>query len=245
MGHCLFMRKGETHTAPISGILASDLAVGSSVYLMENGVATEYLVVNQGKPSGSSLYDDSCNGTWLLRKDCHSNGRWNTAQTNSYKDSTVHTYLNSDFYNLFDSVAKEAIKQVKIPYVNGTGSDAPVDSGSNGLTTKIFLLSAYEIGYDKSYLRVEGASLSYFTGLSDNDSKRVAYFNGNEWDWWLRSGDKSNTADVYLFSSTIKNISQQSLFGAAGWAENGIRPALILPFNAIFDKNTLILKGVA
>ena len=59
MGKCLFMRKGETHTAPISGILASDLAVGSVVKLMEGGVATDYLVVNQGKTSGSSLYDRS------------------------------------------------------------------------------------------------------------------------------------------------------------------------------------------
>ena len=49
--------------APVTGILAGDLAVGSSVYLMENGAAAKYLVVNQGKPSGSSLYDDSCDGT--------------------------------------------------------------------------------------------------------------------------------------------------------------------------------------
>ena len=63
MGKCLFLRKGETHTKPIGGILASDLAVGSSVYLMENGAAAEYLVVNQGVPSNSSLYDASCDGT--------------------------------------------------------------------------------------------------------------------------------------------------------------------------------------
>lgn len=31
---------------PISGILASNLSIGSSIYLMENNVATEYLVVN-------------------------------------------------------------------------------------------------------------------------------------------------------------------------------------------------------
>ena len=49
------------------GILASDLAVGSVVKLIENGVATEYLVVNQGIPGNSNLYDSSCNGTWLLR----------------------------------------------------------------------------------------------------------------------------------------------------------------------------------
>ena len=72
MGKVMISGVAPQMKAPvISGILASDLAVGSSVYLMENGVATEYLVVNQGIPSGSSLYDSSCDGTWLLRKDIY------------------------------------------------------------------------------------------------------------------------------------------------------------------------------
>ena len=41
--------------APSTEIMASDIAVGSSVYLMENGSPVEYLVVNQGIPSNSSL----------------------------------------------------------------------------------------------------------------------------------------------------------------------------------------------
>ena len=63
MGHCIFLRKGETHTPPSTDILASDLAVGDIVKLMENGTPVEYIVVNQGKPYDSSLYDDSCDGT--------------------------------------------------------------------------------------------------------------------------------------------------------------------------------------
>ena len=47
----------------------STLAVGSSVYLNVGGVRKEFLVVHQGKPS--SLYDSSCNGTWLLMKDIY------------------------------------------------------------------------------------------------------------------------------------------------------------------------------
>ena len=43
-----------------------DVAVGTVVKLKENGVAQDYLVVHQGLPS--SMYDASCNGTWLLRK---------------------------------------------------------------------------------------------------------------------------------------------------------------------------------
>ena len=55
MGKVMYMRKGEVHREPIAGVLASTLAVGSSVYLMENGSAVEYLVVNQGIPGNSSL----------------------------------------------------------------------------------------------------------------------------------------------------------------------------------------------
>ena len=103
MGHCLFLRKGEVHTAPVTGVLASSLAVGSTVKLMEGGTAVEYLVVNQGKPSGSSLYDDSCDGTWLLRKDIHSNRQWNTSNVNKYESSAINTWLNGEFFNTLGS----------------------------------------------------------------------------------------------------------------------------------------------
>ena len=96
MGNCLFLRKGETHTAPVSGILASEIAVGSTVKLMENGVAAEYLVVHQGLPS--SMYDESCNGTWLLRKDCYESRQWHSSNSNIYASSTIHAYLNGDFF---------------------------------------------------------------------------------------------------------------------------------------------------
>ena len=72
-------------------ILASDLAVGSTVKLMEGSAAVEYLVVNQGIPSNSNLYDASCNGIWLLRKDCSLNMIWNE-NTNALNYSTSNIY---------------------------------------------------------------------------------------------------------------------------------------------------------
>ena len=39
-------------------------AVGSVLKLNLNGSPKNFIVVHQGKPS--SLYDDSCDGTWLL-----------------------------------------------------------------------------------------------------------------------------------------------------------------------------------
>ena len=232
--------------APVTGILAGDLAVGSSVYLMENGVAAEYLVVNQGKPSGSSRYDDSCDGTWLLRKDLYESRQWHSSNDNTYSASTIHSYLNSTFLGLLDSDIQAVVKQVKIPYVNGTGSGGSVATGANGLAAKIFLLSGYEVGFTtsvSSYFPVDGAKLDYFesgdTSGGTNRAKRIAYLNGTATIWWLRSPFTSYTDNAWL---VVANGSCRYNYCPSSY---GIRPALVLPSTAVFDKETLILKGVA
>ena len=73
-------------------------AVGSIVKLKVNGTAKEFIVVHQGKPS--SVYDESCNGTWLLMKDCYENRAWHSSNVNKYESSDIHSYLNSTFLNL-------------------------------------------------------------------------------------------------------------------------------------------------
>ncbi len=241
MGHVLLSKEVQNLTAPMTGILASTLSVGSSVYLMENGSAVEYLVVNQGAPSGSSLYDASCDGTWLLRKDIFDSRAWHSSNRNSYKASTIHSYLNSTFLGLFDSDIQAAIKEVKIPYVNGTANSA-VASGANGLAAKIFLLSGYEVGWTQStnrYFPIDGACLSYFSGTAATDSKRIGYLNGAAASWWLRSPYANGTGSAWC-------VSTDGSCGGSGCSNSyGIRPALVLPSNALFDKTTLILKGVA
>lgn len=243
MGHCLMMRKGEVHTAPVTGVLASSLAVGSTVKLMEGGSAVEYLVVNQGIPSNSNLYDASCDGTWLLRKYIHSERQWNTSNVNKYESSAINTWLNGDFFNSLGSVEQATIKQVKIPYRKNSGSGGTDQSGANGLSAKIFLLSGYEVGFttsDNSYFPVDGAKLSYFapdTGTSANN-KRIAYLNGSAVRWWLRSPDTGGV-DVVWYVSYNGNYN-----GYYASTSYGIRPALILPSNALFDETTMLLKGV-
>lgn len=244
MGHCLMMRKGEVHTAPVTGVLASSLAVGSTVKLMEGGTAVEYLVVNQGIPENSNLYDASCDGTWLLRKDIHSERQWNTSNVNKYESSAINTWLNGDFFNSLGSVEQAAIKQVKIPYRHGGGSGGTDQSGANGLSCKVFLLGGYEVGWttsDSSYFPVDGAKLDYFesgTGTSPN-KKRISYLNnGSVRSWWLRSPHANTTTQAcrvtdegdYATSTTSRSY--------------GIRPALVLPGNALFDKSTKLLMGV-
>ena len=227
--------------APVTGILAQDIAVGSVVKLMEGGTAVEYLVVNQGIPSNSSLYDASCDGTWLLRKDIHSERQWNTSDVNIYETSAINTWLNGDFFSSLGSVERASVKQVKIPYRRG-GSGGSDQSGANGLSCKVFLLSGYEVGWttsDSSYFPVDGAKLDYFTASSYGDSKRIANLNGSADDWLLRSPytDYTNRVwRVYSDGNYSNNYASSSY---------GIRPALVLPSNALFDETTMLLKGAA
>ena len=174
----------------MANVLLSTKAVGSTVKLKVNGTAKEFIVVHQGKPS--SLYDDSCNGTWLLMKDIYENRVWQSGNINKYESSDIHTYLNNTFLNLFESNIRDAIKQVKIPYRKNGGSGGTDQSGANGLSAKIFLLSGYEVGFttsDNSYFPVDGAKLSYFESGTGSSAlnKRIAYLNGSAASWWLRS----------------------------------------------------------
>lgn len=201
-------------------------AVGSIVKLKVNGTAKEFIVVHQGKPSG--MYDESCTGTWLLMKGIYENRAWHSSGINKYESSDIHTYLNSTFLNLFDSNIQKAIKQVKIPYRSGGGSNGTDQNGSNGLSCKIFLLSGYEVGWktsDFDYLPVDGAKLDYFesgTGTSANN-KRIEKLNGMGALWWLRS---PVTNEAY-YGFAVSSIGSYSVTGVS--YSYGIRPALVLP----------------
>lgn len=210
----------------MANVLLSTKAVGSTIKLNVNGAAKEFIVVHQGKPS--SLYDDSCNGTWLLMKDIYENRVWQSGNINKYESSDIHAYLNSTFLNLFDSNIKDAIKQVKIPYRKNGGSGGTDQSGANGLSCKVFLLSGYEVGWttsDNGYFPVDGAKLAYFesgTGTSANN-KRIAKLNGSAAYWWLRSPYTDGTNYVWLVNSD-GNCNDGNASDSYG-----IRPALVLP----------------
>lgn len=221
-------------------VTLSSKAIGSTIKLKVNGSARNFIVVHQGKPS--SVYDDSCNGTWLLMQDIYENRVWHSSNTNDYANSTIHSYLNSTFLNLFESNIKNAIKQVKLPYRKGSGTSTTVTSGSNGLSAKIFLLSATETSFDFSYMPSgEGAELAYFKGCADNssDSKRVAYLNGSATLWWLRSPYCS-----VFYGALCVNSS-------GDWGSNycafsyGIRPALILPSTLLVSDDGTVSTNTA
>ena len=209
-------------------------AVGSIVKLKVGGAAKEFIVVHQGKPS--SIYDESCKGTWLLMKDIYENRKWHSSNVNKYESSDIYTYLNNTFLNLFDNNIRDVIKQVKIPYRKNGGSDGTDQSGANGLSCKVFLLSGYEVGFTTSnnrYFPIDGAKLDYFesgNGTSANN-KRIAKLNGSSTYWWFRSPYTGTTLSVwraYPHGDYGYNDASYSY---------GIRPALVLPQDMEVDSS--------
>lgn len=225
----------------MASVKLSTKAVGSIVKLKVDGTLRDFIVVHQGKPS--SLYDASCDGTWLLLKDCLEQKRWHSANTNDYKNSEIHSYLNNTWLNKLDANIRAQVKQVKLPYVNGTANSA-VASGANGLSCKIFLLSGYEVGFtqsDNSYFPVDGARLAYFengTGTSALN-KRIANYNGSATDWWLRSPNAYNT----YYAWRVNTNGSYSYNSCAG--TYGIRPALVLPSSLLVSDDGSVSTNTA
>lgn len=201
-----------------------DLLVGTEVKLNVNGVAKDFIVVHQGNPD-STIYDESCNGTWLLMKDLYESRAWNSSEVNDYANSTIYSYLNGSFLGLLDANIQNAIKQAKIPYRAGSGYHKTVTSGENGLPTKVFLLSADELArssYDNKPTG-EGAALDYFA--SATGAELMAYLNGVVDLWWMRSPGCVNSWG----SSHAVIINQNGETSASKvTTPRGVRPAFIL-----------------
>ena len=207
-----------------------DMAVGSIVKIKVNGAAKDFIIVHQGKPS--SVYDDSCEGTWLLMKDIYTTSAFGYMSPygndyNDYEKSPIHGYLNSTFLNLIDGDIRNAIKQVKIPYyTKGFGGQSSLATGANGLSTKVFLLSGYEVGWttrNSKYFPQDGVRLAYFFDGSGGNRKRIAYYNSSAAIWWLRSPYTDNDSTVW----GVRTDGSSNYAG--GGREYGVRPALILP----------------
>lgn len=209
-----------------SGTPVGSLAVGDSVWMKVNGALTEFLVVHQGNPD-SALYDESCNGTWLVWKN-----KYATTDFGFVDNRGLTVWLTGDlqdmFADAFDSNVQAAIKPAKIPYY-----DPAVEELTNGVmdsATKFFLLSGYEIGFtteNSSYLPVDGACLDYFSGSTNADGT------WGDYNWALRSVVTNNGYNIWAvkYNGTLGSYSTEGeSYGGTTFA---IRPAFILDSNTI------------
>lgn len=212
-------------------------AVGSKVQLKLGGVKKNFIIVHKGKPS--SLYDDSCNGVWLLQEDIQETRQWQSTNVNKLESSEIQAYLNSTYLALFDANIQAQIKQVKIPYRQNGGSGGTDRSGANGLSCKIFLLSAREVGFSDTYIPNDGAKLDYFNSGNGTDTKRVAKYNGSATLWWLRSPLTSSTNYVWSV------LSDGRYYHGSASNTYGVRPALVLPTDLLVSDDGTVTTNTA
>ena len=226
---------------PRTGTPLSELADGTIIKINENGSPVEYLIVNQGLPS--SMYDTSCDGCWILRKEIAGLRTWDSSDSNDYKNSNLQAYLNGSWLSRYSAGVLSQIKQVKIPYWNGDGYNGSIATGANGLSCKIFLLSGYELGWttsDNSQFPRDGTKLSYFSSGSSSaaNNKRIANYNGRTQTWWLRSPNIGSSRKVWdVDSDGHYDVTDLSYLTYT----LGVRPTLVLPSDILIDDNLNVL----
>lgn len=204
-----------------------DCDFGRTVYLNVGGVKTPFRVVQQGKPS--DIYDDSCDGTWLMAQNIYELRPFSSDGGNAYQNSALHEYLNTTFLNLLDESVRNVIREAKLPYsLNGT-----VISGANGLAAKVFIPSAREVGWTtgtSSYVVNDGARLSYFQNSGTYFNKyRVAKLNGEGVSWFTRSPAYGTSGSV----NGVTGTGAHTTLSASATYAAGVRPTIILPSDTL------------
>lgn len=208
-----------------------EVPVGSTVKIAVGGKDYDWLVVHQGLPG--SMYDTSCDGTWLLMKDAYKGLVFGTSS--SYADSTVDIFLRRTFFNMIDADIQSVIKNVKIPYTNGDGNSGIAVGGAYGYTTKVFLLSGTEVNISPQYMNVEGSKLAYFS----SNARRIAYSGGSAVAWWLRSPRNG-------VNSTIHVITKSGGSDTYGYSWSAyVRPCIILPADLAVDADGKVIVNTA
>ena len=232
-----------THATPMSYRAASTFPVGSIFKMNISGEPWEFIVVQQGNPD-TSKYNSNCNGTWLLMKNIYSNEIEFDISGNytSFGESTIYEYLHTDLLPSFDSVYRNLIKTVTIPYCI-TNRDG--NFSERTASCRIFVLSTIELGinYDEVGYPTyendnEGAILQYFQGTNPSgaDPKRIAYYN-NRADWYVTRSATRGT-DAYAASIDDSGLD----FGSSPVDQPfGVRPAMIIDSNAMFNDNGELL----
>jgi hypothetical protein len=211
-----------------------DTNVGDIVLLNVSGVPTEFIVVHQGKPSGT--YSIGCDGTWLLMKDIYTTSTWVPGADNwgwewrGTNNAGILLYLQETFFPLLDTDIQNSISTAVLPFQT-TFDDEEGGIFEDWSSFKVFLLSCTEVGLPENYDGLKlGGKLDYFEeGATDNAKLlRVAYYNNSAEGWFLRSaGEYSDVAcGVYDNGTKYDNF----------YYATGVRPALILPFDTVISR---------
>lgn len=154
-----------------------------------------------------------------------------TYESITYADCSLRGYLNGEFYDKFTPADQSRI----IPGANKNPDNQWYGSAGGADTEdRIFLLSVEEavckyFGDSSAVLQNPGNQKYkyWFNKKDENNSKRIACFEGAEWSswWWLRSPGRSGRAAVYIHGDPGGNVGMN---GNNITSSGGLRPALWL-----------------
>ncbi len=237
----LTIPEGSVKEIAIGGVTVwkNEPGVGDSVFMNVDGVRTEFIIVHIGRPS-TYYYDSSCDGTWLLMKDCYTQRQWsNVPYGITYTpDAYIFYYLQSTFFNLLDADIRSIVKEVKIPF---TADPEYANVGEDGWNRKVFLLSVNEvIDADIGNQNQDGVPLKYFENARGT-TKTLAYYNGNPVNWVTRTLDTAVDTDEVFFITSSANGGWGGYFTGSQNNTYGIRPAMILPSPLRVDENNNVI----
>ena len=189
------------------------------VYIKEDGKYVPFLVIDNGYEEGSTL---------ILREEILAETKRMNEYSSYYKDSEIDRYLNGSYYenlkgihSLIESTAVEIIKDEAI----GSTGD-----GTENINRNVFLLSAYELGFD---MEKEGKRLGYFS-IPDN---RICYLSGESVSWLLR------TPNTWERSVACCLTYDGALGSWNAYGQCGIRPAFCVDSLAKIEKKVGIVEG--
>lgn len=204
-------------------VTLADAAQNDVVYIKEGGSMVPYIVVYHGNPD-TAIYDASCTGTWLMRKELwHLIG--SSVKTRNFVGSEEETLLNGTFLESLPAAVQAKVKEVKIPYtvVDTSAATTTKYLGENGHALKVFL-PAYNEVYDSTPSR-DGAYLGGFNG----NSTRIAKYGTTAYPYATRTAVYSSDSDGrglrrYIVDSDGSMESTPSYSGSDVY----LRPMMIL-----------------
>ena len=253
----------EDSTAGISTLADTtnlgDEAAGSTVTLMENGVATEYLVLQQGYPASGD------GNTLLRRKNAWGQAQYSTNGSGFYKGSNVDDVLQTEYLSIFSPVMQAMIRMVDISsfYVDAPATRAPGQPDTiPTIRRKAFVLSCTELGYTgvDSY-RDEGTLIPYFSDASrrivTDGENPVAYTTRSKTSGGFDYGKPSDivnivpcivlksTAQVNPDGSIVEYDDSPNVTAYIPWAESGYCYCRQFPYNSKHQYQTQLVGAVA
>ena len=224
MGHCLFMRKGEVHTAPVTykanfadntweqiidachkNQVPETWVVGNQKAMTINGA--DYVIDIIGK--GHDDYADGSGKAPLTFQlhDCYADvNRMNSSNTNSggWTSCAMRSTHLPAILALMPTEVQNGIREV-----NKMTSAGSQSATINTTADKLFLLSEIEIFGSVSYSKSgEGTQYDYYKA----GNSKVKKYSGSAYTWWERSPNGSDSTYFCIVDS----------IGAAGYGDASI-----------------------